>query len=677
MSESKKSGFISKRREDGETQQTRGISMRVSSLLLPTIIIMIGLILFLTYGSTSKILEKKSENLLQVNTQKAVDNVVGWMKEVEASLDAERDTLAYSCPTYEDKLAYIKHMAGKNEAYPAGLYLGLNDGRLVHATYVPTADYSIFEKSWYQDGLKSDTLVMSPVYHDDNTGGNVVSLSGQLHDASGAVIGVVSSDIYLNQISDMVGKVRLEQTGGVFLVDPSTGMIIGHHDPKLAGKALDDQKDAMHQFALQCIQKKEAGIQTYKDDKGKENYMDLIPVPGCNWMMVAHVPRGEIMSELYSLTKILVIIALIAVLILFFLIIVLIRKLIIKPIQEIDRVAQHIADGNLEESIEIRSGDELGQLASSFNRTVRRLKDYVNYIDEVSHVLHEIAEGNLAFRLTYDYSGEFGKIKTALERISSSLTLTMGHIRSSAQQVAGGADQVSSGAQALSQGATEQAASIQELASSIGEVSRRVEHMAQNAGDASRQAEQTAEALENSKAQMEKMTGAMAEINASSNEIKQIMKTIEDIAFQTNILALNAAVEAARAGTAGKGFAIVADEVRNLAAKSSDASKETASFIANSLKSVGDGTRIAEETARTIDGIVESSVQSANLVDQISRDSREQSSTISQITVGIDQISAVVQTNSATAEESAAASEELSAQAAALEELVERFRLND
>lgn len=677
MSESKKDSFMLKQREGIQSRKTWGVSTRVSMLLLPTIIIMIGLILFLAYGSTSKILEKKSEELLQVDTQKAVDNVVGWMKEVEASLNAERDTLAYACPTYEDKVAYVKHMAGKNDAYPAGLYLGLNDGRLVHATYVPTADYSIFEKSWYQDGLKSDTLVMSPVYHDDNTGGNVVSLSGQLHDSSGAVTGVVSSDIYLNQISDMVSKVRLEQTGGVFLVDTSTGMIIGHHDPKLAGKALDDQKDAMHQFALQCIQKKEAGIQTYKDDNGKESYMDLIPVPGCNWMMVAHVPQSEIMSGLYSLTKILVIIAVIAVLILFFLIILLIRKLIIKPIQEIDRVAQRIADGNLEESIEFQSRDELGQLASSFNRTVGRLKEYVNYIDEVSHVLNEIAEGNLAFHLTYDYSGEFGKIKSALECISSSLTLTMGHIRSSAQQVAGGAQQVSSGAQAQSQGATEQAASIQELASAIGEVSRRLEHMARNAGDASNQAEQTAEALGNSKVQMEKMTGAMAEISSSSGEIKQIMKTIEDIAFQTNILALNAAVEAARAGTAGKGFAVVADEVRNLAAKSSDASKETAALIANSMKSVSDGTRIVEETARTIDGIVESSVQSANLVDQISRDSQQQASTISQITVGIDQISAVVQTNSATAEESAAASEELSAQAAALEELVEGFRLND
>lgn len=676
MSESKKNGLILKHREGG-IRKTRGISMGVSALLLPTIIIMIGLILFLTYGSTSKILEKKSENLLQVNTQKAVDNVVGWMKEVEASLNSQRDTLAYACPTYEDKLAYIKHMAGKNEAYPAGLYLGLNDGRIVHATYVPTADYSIFEKSWYQDGLKSDTLVMSPVYHDDNTGDNVVSLSGQLHDASGGVIGAVSSDIYLKQISDMVGKVRLEETGGVFLVDGSTGMIIGHHDVKLAGKALSDQKDAMHQFALQSIQKKVTGIQAYRDDQGKENYMDIINVPGCDWIMVSHVPRGEIMSELYSLTKILVAIAIAAVLILFLLVLVVLRKLIIKPIQEIDRVAQRIASGNLEETIEFQSRDELGQLASSFNQTVSRLKDYVNYIDEVAHVLSEIAEGNLAFHLTYEYSGEFVKIKNALEQISSSLTLTMSHIRTSAQQVAGGADQVASGAQALSQGATEQAASTQELAASIGEVSRRVEHMARNAEDASKQAEQTAEALGSSKVQMKKMTEAMGEINTSSNEIKQIMKTIEDIAFQTNILALNAAVEAARAGTAGKGFAVVADEVRNLAAKSSDASKETAALIANSMKSVGDGTKIVEETARTIDGIVESSVQSANLVDQISKDSQEQASTISQITVGIDQISAVVQTNSATAEESAAASEELSAQAAALEELVERFRLND
>lgn len=677
MAVSNKVASIFMRKSDQRPHKTWGISARVSMLLLPTIIVMIGIILVLAFGSTSKIVESKSEILLQIDTQKAVDNVVGWMKEVEAFLDSQRDTLAYFCPTYEDKLAYIKHMAGKNDAYPAGIYLGLNDGQLVHATYVPAADYSIFEKSWYQDGIKSDQLVMSPVYLDANTGDNVVSLSGQLHDQAGAVIGAVSSDIYLNEISGMVSEVRIEDTGGVFLVDPSTGMIIGHHDANLAGKALDDQKDAMHQFALQRIQEKEMGIRTYTDDKGKIGYIDLIPVPGCNWVMVAHVPRAEIMRDVNALIKVLVAIAVAAVLILFGLILILLRKLIIKPVQAIDQVALRIASGNLEESIEFQSGDELGQLAANFNKTVSRLRDYVKYIDEVSAVLNEIAEGNLAFHLTYEYTGEFVKIKKALDRISFSLTRTIGRIRSSAQQVSAGADQVASGAQALSQGATEQAASIEELASSISEVSRRVEHMAQSAGDANRQTEQTSEALESSKEQMEKMTEAMDEINVSSNQIKQIMKTIEDIAFQTNILALNAAVEAARAGTAGKGFAVVADEVRNLAAKSSDASKETAALIANSIKSVEDGTKIVGETARTLEGIVESSAKSATLVNQISEDSQEQAAAISQITIGIDQISAVVQTNSATSEQSAAASEELSAQASTLEDMVDRFRLCD
>ena len=174
---------------------------------------------------------------------------------------------------------------------------------------------------------------------------------------------------------------------------------------------------------------------------------------------------------------------------------------------------------------------------------------------------------------------------------------------------------------------------------------------------------------------MHDMLGAMSEINASSGEIGKIIKTIEDIAFQTNILALNAAVEAARAGAAGKGFAVVADEVRNLASKSADASKNTAVLIENSLHAVENGKKIADETAKSLESVMAGVQEAAGMMDSIARASKEQADAITQITVGIDQISSVVQTNSATAQESAAASEELSSQAQILKDLVRRFKL--
>lgn len=350
---------------------------------------------------------------------------------------------------------------------------------------------------------------------------------------------------------------------------------------------------------------------------------------------------------------------------------------ITKPVSEIDNVARKIAEGNLNEAITYSSKDELGMLSTNFNKTVTRLRDYVNYIDEISAVLNQIANGNLVFDLTYDYAGEFAKVKNSLNLISDSLNYTLGQINQSADQVSAGSEQVSSGAQALSQGATEQASSVEELAATINEISNHVQKNAENAQLANQQAIETAEELEQGKEQMVNMTAAMDKIDQSSSEIGKIIKTIEDIAFQTNILALNAAVEAARAGEAGKGFSVVADEVRNLASKSAEASKNTASLIEATIRAVQDGTTIADATASSLDRIIASSEKSSELVNAISKASQEQASSIVQVTQGIDQISSVVQTNSATAEESAAASEELSGQAQVLKNLISQFKLKD
>lgn len=350
---------------------------------------------------------------------------------------------------------------------------------------------------------------------------------------------------------------------------------------------------------------------------------------------------------------------------------------IMKPVTELDRVAQKIADGQLNESITYESRDELGKLAINFNKTVTRLRDYVNYIDEISKVLDQIANGNLVFELTYDYAGEFAKVKNALNHISDSLNDTLGQINQSSEQVSNGSEQVSSGAQALSQGATEQASSVEELAATVNEISGQVQKNAQSAQSVRDTVKDVGEKIMESNEQMGAMIKAMGDISSSSAEIGKIIKAIEDIAFQTNILALNAAVEAARAGEAGKGFAVVADEVRNLASKSSDASKSTAVLIENSLKAVEHGTEIADKTAQSLLSVVDGTRQITSEIEEIASASNDQANSIAQVTQGIDQISSVVQTNSATAEESAAASEELSGQAQMLKDLVGRFHLKD
>lgn len=243
--------------------------------------------------------------------------------------------------------------------------------------------------------------------------------------------------------------------------------------------------------------------------------------------------------------------------------------------------------------------------------------------------------------------------------------------------VATESERVSTGAQTLSQGATEQASSVEELVATTEDIRNHVEANEQSTKMANAQVTDVTTVILNSNEQMQNMIHAMENINASSNEIGKIIKTIEDIAFQTNILALNAAVEAARAGTAGKGFAVVADEVRNLASKSAEAAKNTTTLIETSIKAVHNGTEIAGQTADLLSSVVEGSKSIAEVVNKIAADFSWQAEAISQVTEGINQVSSVVQTTTATAEENAASSQELSAQAQVLKSLVSKFRLEE
>lgn len=654
-----------------------GVNGKLVSLLVPLIVIVLAVIVFMVYVNTSRIVLSKSEELLQSNTQRGINDVRAWMNEVITALDTERDTVEYFSMDSQAELNYIKHTANQSEAFPAGIYLATTDGELIHTSFVPDSSYKLFEKSWYIDGLKSEEFVFGDVYFDEDSQSYVVGASGVLKDKQQAVRGVAAADIYLDAISSIVEGIQIEKTGGMFLVEGGTNTIIGHKDSNLLGTTLDSQNDGMYSYISDQISNKVIGLQTYSDPKGGQIYLDFENIPNSNWIAVSYVPNSEVMADLNSLTGIIMGIALFSTVVLATLILVLLRKIIIKPVRELDHVAKQIAIGKLDQSISINSKDEFGQLAENFNMTVARLRDYVNYINEISVILNEIANGNLVFELTYDYAGEFLKIKEALNHISYSLNDTMGHINQASDQVSNSSEQISSSAQVLGQNTTQQAASIEKLAQTINQISSQIKYNAENAEKASKKARNVGDEMIHSNEKMNDMINAMQEISDRSKEIGKIIKTIEDIAFQTNILALNASVEAARAGVAGKGFSVVADEVRNLASKSAAASKNTSVLVENSIRAVENGRRIADETSAALLSFAGEANEVIENVDKISAASSEQAISISQVAEGIDQIAGVVQTNSANAEESAAASEELFGQAQVMKQFVGKFNLKN
>ncbi|HCC01321.1 MAG TPA: methyl-accepting chemotaxis protein [Ruminococcaceae bacterium] len=351
---------------------------------------------------------------------------------------------------------------------------------------------------------------------------------------------------------------------------------------------------------------------------------------------------------------------------------VLIARGISRPVSELVQVAKKLADGDLSAKVTVNSKDEIGQLGDAFRETIETLN---RYITDINVKLAQVEKGDLTITKDFEYKGDFVQLIKSIGGIVQFMNDTIAGMREASEQVASGSEQVSSGAQALAQGATEQASSTEELAASITEISSQVKENAGHVTKASKNMDQVTSEMETCNQQMQQMIQAMSKINDSSNQIRKIIKTIEDIAFQTNILALNAAVEAARAGDAGKGFAVVADEVRNLASKSAEAAKSTTVLIQNSTNEVENGSKIADETAKSLLRVVESAKVVSDTVEHISLATTKQSNAIQQINTGVEQISSVVQTNSATAEESAAASEELSGQAQTMRTLAAKFKL--
>ena len=322
----------------------------------------------------------------------------------------------------------------------------------------------------------------------------------------------------------------------------------------------------------------------------------------------------------------------------------------------------------------ITNKDETGVLVRSTEALVEGLR---TVIGDISYLLNEMANQNLDVHTEHEeiYVGSFKDILVSMRNMKFELSSAMRQVNQSAEGVANASNQLSSSAQMLSQGTTEQASSVQELATRISLISEEVKDTANGALDVRSQTHQTGKDVFLCNQKMQNLVEAMEKIQSSSEEIEKILKTIDDIAFQTNILALNAAVEAARAGSAGKGFAVVAEEVRNLAGKSAQAAKNTSELIANSTEAVHIGTDIAQNTANVLLGVVNSIQSVVDAIDHIAIVSKEQSESVEQVSEGINQISTVVQTNSATAEEGAATSQQLSTEAVCLKELVNQFTL--
>lgn len=669
--------------EEAVKQREKSISTRITGSLLIVLIPSLVILIIISCIVAANNISDLNDELLDVQTDYAVSIVDDFFKSKTAavSMFEKSDDLqsyfravntAEDIEKYKEKDIVLKELSGALERMrdenvlqvwvaddKTDCYL-LSNGEAVAA--------NLADVVWRQPVLDEKKPVVSEPYLDPATGESIISVVSPVFSEDNLKIeGFVGFDVYVSSLSQLLSEITVGENGYLEVLSGSADYIYSD-DPAAMGKNVEELN--ISDDYKENVKSNYNGI--FNFEYSDTAYTSMFRNCGTTgWLAIATLPVSEVNATRNHLIAALAALSVIMIGILMMVIMVITRRMM-KPLVEISGSMQEFSEGNLEVSIKEYGNDEIGRMAVSIRTSVSTLKEMIH---DVTHVLSEISGGNLDVTVRDNYIGDFRFIREALEQIIESLNLTLGQINASAEQVSCGSEQVSEGAQSLAQGASEQAGAVEELAESISEISEQVSANADNAATANSRVADVGREAARSNTRMQEMLEAMQELKKRSYEIGNIVKAIEDIAFQTNILALNASVEAARAGESGRGFAVVAGEVRNLATKSAEASRDTTVLIEGSLKAVENGAKLADETAAMLKRVVEGVGEVADSIDKISEASGDQARSAEQVARGIDQISGVVQMNSGTAEESAAASEELSAQAQLLKELIGKFKL--
>ncbi len=610
-------------------------------------------------------MRRESQALLQAQAADNAEIIDGWLDKQAGIMHGMRETLVFQNDLDHERL--MDYLAGQ---------LALNEDALMYYVCfaydksVNPADHSELDldpttRSWWTQAVSEGAMVYTDPYVDYATGQMIVSIAEPL-ELQGRQA-VLLADITIDKLVELVEGISSGGDGEAFLLS-SDGSVLTHANPDFLPK-----KDGMTVLSEEVpINTDASEVQTIQDYDGVSKYVQIGTVDRTGWKLgvtqdVAVIGR-QITRNLLINTGLSVVFLAVAVILLSSMI-----RRMLSPVGELRDVLVRLSQGDFSAKAAARErDDEIGVLQRAASELTGTLSGLVQ---DMNRVLGRLAACDLTVPDIRPYPGDFDRMARSVNAIKDILRQMISQVQDASAEVSSGAEQVSGSAQALAQSSTEQTGSVQQLAGEAASISASIRQTAQYAQSAQSGTTSTYENIQQCSAHMENLMQAMSLIREKSGEVNKVIKTIEDIAFQTNILALNAAVEATRAGSAGKGFAVVADEVRSLATKSGEAARNTTVLIQETVDAVANGSALSQQTEQSLHKVVADAQAVLDAVTRISTATAEQARSVQQITESIDTISSVIQTSAASAEESAGTSQEMSGQAALLKQLVNRFQL--
>lgn len=629
--------------------------------------------IYLNYSSTNTLLKKNMTETVKVAAEKAHWELQAFTNTVtELGCDSRLSSNISS----DQKKAIIDKKAEYYQLERCNILgtdgLSIFDGK----------DYN--DRAYFQAAMKGETYISEPLIS-KMTGELTIIVAaplwknGEIGSEVAGVVYIVPNPDFLNEI---VRNIQVSSHGSAYMLD-TNGTVIASPDTEQVANQVNTIQEAENDSSLKKLAKLEtdmtagnSGYGKYRS-KGKKRLLAYAPIEDSNgWSIAITAPTSDFMTDTIINTLIAILVILIATTYGFFRT----RKLALKigtPIRQCADRLVTLAQGDLNSPIpEGLDDDETGILSNA----TRELMDGFNtIIKDIDYFLSEMAYGNFDISSTASdsYIGDFAPILESLSKIKTSLNSALSGIKEASDQVAAGSGQLAESATDLATGATEQAGVVEKLFATVTEVTNCAQENAKTASKASSNARDIGKETANSTVQMNEMILAMQRISDASKEINNIIATIDAIAEQTNLLSLNASIEAARAGESGAGFAVVANEIGQLANQSADAVELTRNLIQTALLEIDNGTLIVEQTTTSLNRIIEQIAHIVTSIEDVAKADEKQAENMTELNKGIEQIAGVVENNSATAEECSATSEELSAQAYTLDDLIGQFSLSE